>query len=365
VETLLKLDGVSKRFPGKAGNRFGGLLRALMGVPAKTGHAVLSDIDLSVKQGESLALIGQNGAGKSTLLKLIAGVLRPSEGTVVVKTSIGSLLELGAGFDEDLSGWQNLKQSAEIMNIEGQDAQAVIEQAISFADLGDKLKYPIKTYSSGMVVRLGFGFMSALKPGLLITDEVLAVGDESFQAKCTQWIESYLNDGGTLLLVSHSPYQVQKLCQKAIWLDQGRIKMSGDAFEVSQAYSDTLTSVDNQSGKNQIGQVRISQLTHHANLNSLDFKLQLDSAAQLPQRVGLAVQANDGSVVCTEEIQMLACDQGFQWNTQGLMPGQYFFYAGIKQKNSQLIPINRPFRITGQSRALGTLNLKREWKTGA
>ena len=215
-------------------------LRALWHLLAGRGHpesiAVLQDVNLRVRRGESLGLIGENGAGKSTLLKLLTGVLTPTTGSVAVAGRVGALLELGAGFHPEYSGRDNIALAAALYGLDAQEARAKLPEIIGFADIGRYIDEPVKHYSSGMVVRLGFAIVAALRPDLLITDEVLAVGDESFQKKCVRWMEDYLERGGTLILVSHSMYHVQKLCRQACWLQQGKVAASGDVFEVTQAY---------------------------------------------------------------------------------------------------------------------------------
>src|SRR5690606_33783492 len=196
----------------------------------------LEDVSLSVLPGQSLAIIGENGAGKSTLLKMLCGVLQPSAGSIQRRGRIGALLELGAGFDRERSGRANIAVSAGLMGWSAKETAEREAEIIAFADIGRYIDEPVKHYSSGMVVRLGFAVIAALKPDLLVTDEVLAVGDESFQKKCVRWMQDYLAGGGTLILVSHSMYHVQKLCRHACWLRAGEVAMQGDVFDVTQAY---------------------------------------------------------------------------------------------------------------------------------
>ena len=160
----------------------------------------------------------------------------PSSGLIERSGTMGALLELGAGFDLERTGRENIAIAAGFMGWSEARIRERFEEIIAFADIGRYLDEPVKHYSSGMVVRLGFAVIAAVRPDLLITDEVLAVGDESFQQKCIRWIEDYLDDGGTLLLVSHSMYHVQKLCKQALWLNQGRVQAYGDVFEVTQDY---------------------------------------------------------------------------------------------------------------------------------
>jgi lipopolysaccharide transport system ATP-binding protein len=235
---LITTNQISKTYPNNntAGNRFKSLLRLLFNKKIKGGTSVLSNINLSIKKGESLAIIGKNGAGKSTLLKIICGVINATTGTVKVKGQIGALLELGSGFHPEYTGRENLKMSSALAGLSKKNLKNKISDMIAFADIGEFIDQPVKNYSSGMVVRLGFSVVTVTKPEILITDEVLAVGDADFQRKCIAWIDDYLKNGGTLLLVSHSIYHVQKLCKHAIWLENGIIKKDGSAFEVSQEY---------------------------------------------------------------------------------------------------------------------------------
>jgi lipopolysaccharide transport system ATP-binding protein len=237
-ELLVEARGLGKAYPKvyRSADRLRALGRLLFTGNDGDRISVLRDVDLEIRRGESLALIGENGAGKSTLLKLITGVLTPSSGSVKVHGEIGALLELGAGFHPEYSGRDNIAMSAALHGLGGAELRRRLPEIIAFADIGDYIDEPVKHYSSGMVVRLGFAVIAALKPDLLVTDEVLAVGDESFQKKCVQWMKDYLAGGGTLILVSHSMYHVQKLCRHACWLQSGAIAMSGDVFEVSQAY---------------------------------------------------------------------------------------------------------------------------------
>jgi lipopolysaccharide transport system ATP-binding protein len=237
-DVLIEARGLGKAWPKvhRSSDRLRSLGRLLVGAPDRDRISVLRDVNLDILRGESLGLVGENGAGKSTLLKLITGVLTPTTGTVKAHGTIGALLELGAGFHPEYTGRDNIAMSAALYGLDGARFRERIPEIIEFADIGDYIDEPVKHYSSGMVVRLGFAVVASLRPDILVTDEVLAVGDESFQKKCVRWIEDYLAEGGTLLLVSHSMYHVQKLCKHACWLRGGEIAMYGDVFDVTQAY---------------------------------------------------------------------------------------------------------------------------------
>lgn len=238
LHQLISVKSISKIYPSinTAKHRFKALVSLLFSKEIKGGTAVLKNINLNVLKGESLAIIGKNGAGKSTLLKIISGVINATSGSVEVKGKIGALLELGSGFHPEYTGRENIKMSAALAGMTEIEINNNLAKMIDFADIGEYIDQPVKNYSSGMVVRLGFSVITVTKPDLLITDEVLAVGDTEFQRKCIAWIDNYLAKGGTLLLVSHSIYHVQKLCKHAIWLEDGKIKKQGCAFAISQEY---------------------------------------------------------------------------------------------------------------------------------
>jgi len=238
MDSLVRIEGVSKIYPRvhKPRERLKAFGSLLFGRKPEHGAEVLKDINLEVFRGQSLGIIGENGAGKSTLLKVLTAVIQPTHGSVTTNGNIAAMLELGAGFQPDFSGMDNVRMKASLMGLDNRELGERLDDILEFADIGEYIHEPVKHYSSGMVVRLGFAVITACRPDLLITDEVLAVGDESFQKKCIRWIEQFLKDGGTLLLVSHSMYVVQKLCQKAIWIHEGAVRKSGDVFPVTQAY---------------------------------------------------------------------------------------------------------------------------------
>jgi lipopolysaccharide transport system ATP-binding protein len=235
---LIRMRGIGKNYPiMKSGvSRLRTIGSLLIGKTASDYYVALDNIDVELARGESLGIIGENGAGKSTLLKIIAGVVKPSSGNLEVNGSIGALLELGNGFHPEYTGYENIFLAAALMGLTKKEISQKLDSIIEFADIGEYIDQPIKHYSSGMVVRLGFAVATAMRPDILITDEVLAVGDESFQKKCIKWIEAYLNTGGTLLLCSHSMFHIQTLCQKSLWIHNGLPRRYGDSFEVTHEY---------------------------------------------------------------------------------------------------------------------------------
>ncbi len=199
----------------------------------------LKGISFDVKAGESWGFVGTNGSGKSTLLKTISGILKPYKGTVQVNGTISPLIELGAGFDGNLTARENIFLNGTVLGYSEKFLKEKFDEIVDFAELREFLDVPIKNFSSGMAARLGFAIATTVKPDILICDEVLAVGDFKFQEKCEQRMNELLSGGTTLLFVSHSIEQVKRMCNKAIWIDHGEMKMIGNAEEVCNAYSNS------------------------------------------------------------------------------------------------------------------------------
>ena len=196
----------------------------------------LRDINLEIERGEAVALIGVNGSGKSTLLKVIAGVLHPTTGSVQVHGSIAPMIELGAGFDPELTARENIFLNGAVLGHGRKFMEAHFQSIVDFAELWDFVDVPVKNFSSGMVARLGFAIATEIKADVLIVDEVLSVVDFRFQEKCKKRMEEMMSGGTTLLFVSHSTDQVRQLCRKAVWLKKGNIAMFGDVNSVCDAY---------------------------------------------------------------------------------------------------------------------------------
>ncbi len=391
-ELLVEARGLGKAWPKvhRSRDRLRALGRLLLsrGDPDRT--SVLRDIEMDIRRGESLGLIGANGAGKSTLLKLITGVLTPSTGSVRVNGEIGALLELGAGFHPEYSGRDNISMAAALHGLGGAALRQRLPEIIAFADIGAYIDEPVKHYSSGMVVRLGFAVIAALKPDLLVTDEVLAVGDESFQKKCVQWMKEYLDGGGTLVLVSHSMYHVQKLCRKACWLRDGEVAMAGDVFEVTQAYlawherrsAPATPQQGDRSG------IEFSVLGMHLNGHEGEQPLLLEEGAGLV--VGARVRSRDGRLPCiavgivradgtpvygvsTEmdgaaprriDAQEYACTLRF--DALALLPGAYAVRVHTMDTEGVRIfdTMERVVTIRGATREFGLVRLAHVWSNG-
>jgi ABC-2 type transport system ATP-binding protein len=197
----------------------------------------LSDVSLDVPHGATVGVIGSNGSGKTTLLKCLTGIYTPERGSIQIDGNVAALLELGAGFHAELSGTENIYLNGSILGMSKKEIDAKFDSIVEFADLAQFIDTPVKNFSSGMVVRLGFSIATHVEPEVLLIDEILAVGDQAFQRKSTEKIEQFRRDGRTILVVSHSLGLVQQLCDTVVWLDRGTVKMMGPASDVIAAYT--------------------------------------------------------------------------------------------------------------------------------
>lgn len=196
----------------------------------------LKGISFEVEKGEVMGIIGRNGAGKSTLLKIISGILKPTEGSVQLKGNIVPMLELGSGFDYDLTGRENIFLNGSILGYSERFLKGKFDEIVEFAELGKFIDVPIRNYSSGMLMRLAFSIATVVEPDILIVDEILAVGDEAFQSKSKARMLELMGGGTTVLFVSHNLDQIREICNRVIWLDEGKIKMTGETQQVCDAY---------------------------------------------------------------------------------------------------------------------------------
>lgn len=202
----------------------------------KTKHVVLKDINLDIKKGESVALIGVNGSGKSTLLKLLNKIIYPEKGTIEINGKISSMIELGAGFNTDFTGRENIYFNASMYGLGKKDVDPIIDKIIDFSELGQFIDVPVRTYSSGMYMRLAFSIAVNVQADILLIDEILAVGDAHFQDKCLNKMKELKKEGKTMVFVSHSIGQVKSFCDRAVWLYNGTKRMDGSTDEVIDAY---------------------------------------------------------------------------------------------------------------------------------
>lgn len=199
----------------------------------------LNNISFNIKKGDVFGLVGLNGSGKSTMLKVISGILTPTKGTVETVGTIAPLIELGAGFDMDLTARENIYLNGSVLGYSKKFMDEKFDEIVEFSEMQEFLDTPMKNYSSGMVARIGFAIATITKPDILIVDEILAVGDFHFQEKCEKRISQMINDETTVIIVSHSIDQIERLCKHCAWLEKGHLKMIGDAQEVCNAYKNS------------------------------------------------------------------------------------------------------------------------------
>jgi lipopolysaccharide transport system ATP-binding protein len=204
--------------------------------PQNNSFWALKDVTFNLKKGESLALVGANGAGKTTVLKLLANITKPDIGNIAINGKLSALIELGAGFHPDLTGRENIYLNGSILGLSRHEIDCQFDEIVNFAEIDKFIDTPIKRYSSGMIVRLGFSIASCIEPDILLVDEVLAVGDASFQQKCMQRIRALIEDGTSIIFVSHNFYLVKAACNRALYLEHGQVKFEGEVDEVIERY---------------------------------------------------------------------------------------------------------------------------------
>jgi len=250
VRQSLKVENLGKCY-GIYTNPQQRVKRLLWGKEAPQQYWALKDVSFSLKKGHCLGVIGDNGAGKSTLLKLLAGSLRPSKGSIERTGRVTAILELGAGFHPEFTGRENIMFAGSYIGFDAKQMILLAPEIIAFAELEQAIDRPLKTYSSGMVVRLAFALVTAVQPQLLIIDEALAVGDQHFQQKCVERITAFKNNGCTILFCSHSLYHVRQLCDQVLWLDKGQMCGLGPMDEVISAYETHVRLQETTSGSAQ------------------------------------------------------------------------------------------------------------------
>ena len=355
----------------------------------------LQSVSFSVHPGESWGIIGRNGAGKSTLLKLIAGVTRPSTGRLTVSGRIGALLELGTGFHPEYTGRENIYFSAAMLGLQREETEAIVPGVLDFADLAEFIDRPVKTSSSGMYMRLGFAVATSIRPDILITDEVLAVGDEAFQKKCIRRMEAFLEQGKSLLFCSHSMYHVRKLCQKALWLDHGKVRAIGEAAEVTNAYEDYLREIDARAMQAQEtvrpsayssvhSRLRGVRLYNRQNQETVSFAMgdttRLEIIAETPDGVAPVIAVglvrNDKTAIYgifsdidrvePERIEERTFRIVYELYDLSLLPGSYTFRAHVLDRPALRMfdTVEKDFLVRGDTREMGVCRLPHRWRFG-
>lgn len=316
----------------------------------------VSSVNISIPKGQILGIIGKNGAGKSTILKLITGVSFPTRGEIKVNGRISSLLELGAGFNPELTGMENIYFQADMLGISRQEIEKVVPDILEFADIGDFINQPVKNYSSGMFARLAFATAINVDPEILIVDEVLAVGDIAFQFKCIEKMKEFAKKGVTIIFVTHSMMSLYRFCERAIWIDKGMVVMDGTVEDVVPRYEDNLKRVKStdlsQSISNEILHVVNSHIesegmeTKDITRGSdfcLSFTYELNETLEENPYIATSI-VKDGSnydifgIFPTLEAYSLPRERGkyvlqFEFTNQQLNIGEYEMYVSINERN--------------------------------
>lgn len=249
----IRVQGLSKLYRrSSSGHQLRTLKSALLerslvrGIRPEDAISALEDISFDVRAGEAVGLIGSNGSGKSTLLKMVAGILQPTSGRIEVEGRVAALIELGAGFHPEISGRENIFINGAVLGLSRRQIERRFDEIVEFSGLADFIEEPVKNYSSGMYVRLGFSVAIHTDPDVLLVDEVLAVGDEAFSHRCLRRIEEFLAEGRTLLLVSHSLSLIEEICDRAVWLEKGKVRMSGHPRLVADTYRQAVADAEGE-----------------------------------------------------------------------------------------------------------------------
>lgn len=393
MSVAIRAQGIGKRYK-IYGNPLN-YLREILTLHSKSFHQdfwALQGIDLNIYQGDTLGIIGENGAGKSTLLKIISGITQPNCGQIEVNGKIGALLELGSGFHPEYTGRENIYLAGAILGLSKKEIEEKIKEVILFSGIGEFIDRPIKLYSSGMYLRLGFSVALMINLDILITDEILSVGDESFQKKCIKKMENFLNDGKTVLFCSHNLFQVKNICKKGIWLHQGKIMASGQIKHVVDEYLDFVKRKEegekNREEKVQamfsslytvIKEVRIS---NQENVETEEFRLgdtlNVEVIAETPScedspSIGIAILSQDqypvyGISTDMEGIEPIKIDKNLykarcQFPSLQLIPGKYIIrihtldHPGLRIFDT----VEKKIWIKGETREEGLYRLPHRW----
>ncbi len=352
----------------------------------------LKDISFTVSKGEAIGIVGENGAGKSTLLSIMAGITQPTSGKVSVKGNLASLLELGIGFHPEFSGIQNINLYGTMLGLSSQDINKKIDSIIEFSELGDAVHRPLKTYSTGMTVRLAFAVSITIEPEILILDEALSVGDIHFQKKSFDAIFAFKERGGTLLFCSHSTYHVIHLCEKALWLKNGVAMKFDDAYSVVEAYENYMREKDS------FRENKIDQLPSSANQpvwiqkglfkkngrvttvintgDSVELTILLSSAEPTNVHLAVGLDRNDGINVYATSTEMTGLDPiPVNGNTEvclvmhnlNLLAGEYNFIIIVMDDKAINIFYKyrtNNFSVVRKTKELGIYKLHHTWRTG-
>ncbi len=356
--------------------------------PFHTSFAALGSVSFAVTRGTTVGIIGENGAGKSTLLKILARTLKPSSGAVSMSGRIAALLELGAGFNPELTGDENIYLNAYLMGLTKEEIDERKQRIIDFSELGDSISRPVKTYSSGMYIRLAFSIATSVNPDILIIDEALSVGDQHFQKKCIDRMVQFKEDGKTIVFCSHSLYHVQELCKTTLWIDHGTMRMIGKTGEVTTAYQNYMRGKDSvtiDAGESapdapvRIKTLRIldgneQEVTSIHAFEDLQIYAEVEASRPTPGHLAFALMRNDDEVcyatmtlfdgydpvTFTDGMKLKIHLPGFN-----LLNGLYYFRIALEDDTGLLpyhIMSSPMISVLNQRRELGIFYMEHRWE---
>ncbi len=358
---------LGKRYPGRH------RLRSLWRGTLPDDPVALEDVSIEVPRGTGFGVVGRNGAGKSTFLRLVAGLARPSTGSVETRGRVAALLELGSGLIDEWSGEANVRASLRLRGIAGEPADAALAFVEGFSELGARLTWPVRSYSAGMRLRLAYALAVSVDPEVLVVDEILAVGDESFQRKCSLHVEEFLAGGGTLLLAAHNLYVVEKLCAQAVWLEAGRVRRAGGSRDVTAAYRHALETETNGILTGTALHARQGVELGVGLGAGTDALLQISAAGTLPfgspwwveiaglganEAAHLAIERADGSRVAGIVLRGAG---RFEVDSPRLLPGTFVVRLAADARPGAAVLAEQTIVVTGERRELGSIYLQHRW----
>lgn len=356
--------------------------------PFHTEFVALDTMSFSILQGTTFGIIGENGAGKSTLMKLLARTLKPTSGNIAMVGRIAALLELGAGFNPELTGDENIYLNAYLMGLTKDEIDERKQRIIDFSELGDSISRPVKTYSSGMYVRLAFSIATSVNPDILIIDEALSVGDQHFQKKCVDRMTQFRDDGKTIVFCSHSLYHVQELCKTTLWLDHGSMRMLGKTGEVTTGYQNYLRGKDSMTMdiKEELleSPLRIKamsvvdssgqEVTTIREFGDIFINIEVSAQRPVSGHLAFAVMRNDdetcyATMTLFDGYEPVTFRDGMKMRIHiprfNLLNGLYFFRVALED-DTGLLPYHiatSPFiTVLNQRRELGIVYMEHKWE---
>ncbi len=401
MDAPIRIQGVSKRFRLQS-EQVGSIKEAITQRlrPTSEEFWALRDVNLEIPRGSMFALIGHNGSGKSTLLRCVAGIYRPTEGTIHTEGRISALLELGAGFHPDLTGRENIQLNAAILGLKADEIEESFDDIVDFAGVREFLDVPIKHFSSGMTVRLGFAVAVHLKPEILIIDEVIAVGDEEFQRRCFDFLYELRRKGVTIVVVSHSLELIRSLCDEAAWLEHGEVMASGPVGEVVKAYVSRVNDLEatrdagadgagEVAGRSGSGEVRVTRVELIDGLGApvpnvvhgdpVSIRLHYQASEPVTDALfGLTIYHENGTFVMGTSTHLAGVRTGeiegrghidYRLDAMRLTPGRYQVGIAVQDRHAQhhfdLVERFGGFavRLGTGSAARGLVDLAGEWTT--